>query len=263
MSDNRAMAGAGEAARAQDLAELPIDVVEAMYSPDFVELATLTTDGLPLVLPMSFTLDVAGNCVRFSSPVGAARLAHLARDPRCAVSFSRVTVEYSPILLQGVAALGEVAEGVRRGPARRFTVSPTAVFALDEPPRSWRLAGSPTVAAVPAPATGVGSSDRRASAATAVTTEDLAALAGFATTVVGLRDTRGWPVSLPVEPERDKDRFVARLPALDGLSLEGGVASLLGHTWTKDGPRFLVLTGRATIDGATLHFTPRRARRRG
>ena len=244
------------------LTDLPIDVVEAMYSPDFVELATLTADGVPLVLPMSFTLDVAGGCVRFSSPLTAVRLAHIRRDPRCAVSFTRVTTGHPPVLVQGLAALGDVAEGVRRGPARRFTVSPVEVVVLDEPPRFWRLADPP--AREPAFPQGVGEErGGRASTAVPVTAEDLATVAGFPTTVVALRDAGGWPVALPIEPEHDAGLLIARLPEIPGRALVGGAASLLGHTWTKDGPRFLVLTGRATIDGATLRFTPRRAMRRG
>jgi len=91
----------------------------------------------------------------------------------------------------------------------------------------------------------------------------VAALAGFETTAVGLLDGHGWPVSLPVEVERDGDTLLARLPESDGLSPEAGSASLLGHTWTRDGPRFLALTGTATIDGAVVRFTAHRALRRG
>jgi hypothetical protein len=248
---------------ASGLADLPIDVAEAMYSPDFIELVTLAGGGLPVVLPMSFTLDVPDNRVRLSSPVGAARLAHLARDPRCAVSFSRVTAGYPPVLLQGVATLGDVAEGVRRGPARRFTVSPRRVVILGESPHAWHMPDGvtdtePASAARPVEV----HSTRRPSTATPVTPEDLAAVAGFETTAVGLRDADGWPISLPVEVDPDEDGLIARLPAGERFDLQSGPASLLGHTWTRDGPRYLALTGDATIDGAVVRFTPRRALRR-
>jgi hypothetical protein len=249
-------------ARVHDLAELPIDVVEAMYSPDFVELVTLTAGGLPMVLPMSFTLDVPGNCVRFSSPLTAARLVHLSRDPRCAVSFSRVTSGYPPALLQGVATLGEVAEGVRRGPARRFTVAPHRLFVHDEPPRVWDFLDEDSSAAEP-PAAVSDADERRSASAAPLGPADLDTLTAFPTTVVALRDRSGWPFSLPVEPEREGDTLAMRLPAVRGAGAVPGPSSLLGHTWTRDGPRFLVLTGRATIDGATLRFTARRALRRG
>jgi hypothetical protein len=248
---------------ASGLADLPIDVAEAMYSPDFVELVTLAGGGLPLVLPMSFTLDVPGNCVRFSSPVGAARVAHLALDPRCAVSFSRVTTGHPTVLLQGVATLGDVTEGVRRGPARRFVVSPRHVCILGESPHAWHMPADATDTA-PAPATRpVGAhSTRRPATAAPVTPEHLAAVASFETTAVGLRDADGWPISLPVEVHLDEAGLLARLPEGERFGLQAGPASLLGHTWTRDGPRYLALIGDATIDGAVVHFTPRRALRR-
>src|SRR5215208_785082 len=252
--------------RVMGLADLPIDVAEAMYSPDFVELATLTAAGLPMALPMSFTLDVPGNRVRFSSPLTAARLGHLARDPRCAVSFSRVTAGHPPVLLQGIATLGEVAEGVRRGPARRFTVAPARVLLLDDPPQAWRFdtVEPVTPGGADAKATGMQkATERRAVSGSAVTEADLAALAGFDTAIVALCDRDGWPLSLPVEPRREGGGFLVCLPALDGAEPVAGPASLVGHTWTKDGPRFLAFTGRAALDGATLQFTPGRALRRG
>src|SRR5215216_2325637 len=224
--------------RVMGLADLPIDVAEAMYSPDFVELATLTASGLPMALPMSFTLDVPGNSMRFSSPLTAARLVHLARDPRCAVSFSRVTAGHPPVLLQGIATLGEVAEGVRRGPARRFIVTPARVHLLDDPPQAWRFDLMKPVApgSTDTEATDTQeATERRAVTATAVTEADLAALAGFDTAVVALCDGDGWPLSLPVEPRREDGQFVERLPDIAGVALAAGPASLVGHTWTKDG----------------------------
>jgi hypothetical protein len=242
------------------LADLPIDVAEAMYSPDFVELATITAGGLPLVLPMSFTLDPAGNCIRFSSPIGAARLAHLARDPRCAVSFSRVTAAHRPVLLQGVATIGGVVEGVRRGPARSFTVAPLRVLSLDDPPRRWAFeAASPEPSGErQPPRTGA----VRASAATPVSGDDLDALLHFETLAAALIDGDGRPICFPVEPERDGDVIVAAAPNLGGGAFTSGPASLLGHTWTRDGPRYLSLTGRADVAGGTIRFVPRRALRR-
>jgi hypothetical protein len=243
--------------RIEGLGDLPIAVAEAMYSPDFVELATLGPGGTPLTLPMSFTLDIAGNAVRFSSPLNAARITNLARDPRCCVSFSRVTTGHPPVVLQGVAALGEEVEGVRRGPARRFTVTPARILVLSDPISVWRF---PPATPAPAPAGGA-AAGRRGTAAPA-TPDDLDALPRCETTVVGLRDAGGWPLSLPAEVRRDRDALVAGLPALDSVEVSAGPAALLGHTWTKDGPRYLALTGRASIDGSALRCHPTRALRR-
>ena len=243
-----------------DLSALPIEVAEAMYSPDFVELTTLGAGGVPLVLPMSFTLDLPGNGVRFSSPLTAARLANLARDPRCAVSFSRVTTGHPAVLLQGIATLGEVAEGVRRGPARRFTVAPVRLLLLDEPVQRWRFPASPQPP-VPAPTPDEGGAPRTVSPAP-VAPADLEALVRFPTTVAALCDEDGWPLAAPVEVARDGEHLTAHLPELGGLAPRAGPASLLGHTWTKEGPRFLALTGRATLRGAALRFLPGRALRR-
>jgi hypothetical protein len=37
----------------------------------------------------------------------------------------------------------------------------------------------------------------------------------------------------------------------------------LGHTWSKDGPRYLAATGQAALDGDRLTFHPARLLRRG
>jgi hypothetical protein len=239
------------------LGDLPIDVAEAMYSPDFVELTTLGPRGTPLALPMSFTLDIGGNVVRFSSPLNAARIKNLARDPRCCVSFSRVTSGFPPVVLQGVAALGDVAEGVRRGPVRRFTVTPRRILLLDDPPRVWRMAGG-------APLGAANGSDKaaRSGAAEPVVRDDVDAITRFETTVVALRDADGWPLALAAELRRDDDAIEATLPGAVDLQPVPGPASLLGHTWTKAGPRYLALTGRASIAGSTVRCVPTRAMRR-
>jgi len=243
---------------ADSLADLPIDVAEAMYSPDFVELRSLSPAGLPLSLPMSFTLDVPGNCVRFSSPVAAGRLANYARDPRCSVLFSRVTTGHPPVLLQGVVTLGEVAEGVRRGPARRFTVTAERLFVLGEEVEGWLLPPIPH----PVPPSGPPSAARPQPPA-AVTGDDLTTLIRQPSTIVTLRDTNGRPVALPVELRHRDTTLTADLPDLGDAAPTPGRASALGHTWTKEGPRYIALTGRATLDGPTMQFQPTRTMRRG
>lgn len=254
----------------EGLADLPIEVAEAMYSPDFVELATLSANGTPLVLPMSFTLDVAGNAVRFSSPVAAARIANLARDRRCCVSFSRVTSGHPAVLMQGVATLGDLVEGVRRGPARRFTVAPSRLVALDQPARPWRFR-SDAPPAIEAP-TGVARPEPRTGSALQVAEAELEAVTRFETAVLALRDRDGWPISMPVEVRREDASLIVSLPD-SGLLLRDGPASLLGHTWMKDGPRYLALTGRCEVrvpgsggvsdnPYSEVTFLPRRAMRR-
>jgi hypothetical protein len=244
---------------ADSLADLPIDVAEAMYSPDFVELSSLSAGGTPLSLPMSFTLDIAGNCVRFSSPLTAGRLANYARDPRCSVLFSRVTTGHPPVMLQGVVTLGEVAEGVRRGPARRFTVTPERLCVLGEEVDVWHFPPVPRPAAgdtVPAPSA-------RPQPPAAVTADDLAILVRQPSTIVTLRDADGRPVALPVELNRRDTVLTAGLPDLGDAAPTPGRASVLGHTWTKEGPRYIALTGRAALDGASMTFVPARTMRRG
>jgi hypothetical protein len=240
----------------ESLAELPIDVAEAMYSPDFVEFSTLGAGGTALALPMSFTLDIAANVVRFTSPLNAGRIANLARDPRCCISFSRVTTGHPPVLLQGVATLGEAQEGVRRGPARRFSVTPVRLFVLSEPVSRWQFSST-----IPQSESGDSAAPRRSTMAE-VRTEDLDALPRFETTVVGLRDSEGWPLNVPVEIRREGDSLVSSLPESISAGLASVPASLLGHTWTKDGPRYLAMTGRASIDGSTLRCHPTRVLRR-
>jgi hypothetical protein len=219
--------------------------------------SSLSPGGTPLSLPMSFTLDVPGNCVRFRSPVAAGRLANYARDPRCSVLFSRVTTGYPPVLLQGIVTLGEVAEGVRRGPVRQFTVTPERLFVLDEAVQVWRLPDAPRPSA-PSDLPTIARSQPRQEVGDA----DLDALVRFPSTVATLCDGDGWPVALPVELCRQGDAIVAELPDLGDAAPVAGRASLLGHTWTKDGPRYLALTGRAVIDGATMTFYAARALRR-
>lgn len=243
---------------ASNLADLPIDIAEAMYSSDFVELSSLSPVGMPLSLPMSFTLDVPGNCVRFRSPVAAGRLANYARDPRCSVLFSRVTTGYPPVLIQGIVTLGDVVAGVRRGPARQFIVTPERLFVLDEAVQVWRLPGvprPPVEQAGPPPAA-------RPQPPVRVADADMDALVRFPSTIATLCDGSGWPVALPVELSRQGDAIVAELPDLGDAAPVAGRASLLGHTWTKDGPRYLALTGRAAIDGATMTFHPLHVLRR-
>jgi hypothetical protein len=249
----RARTIVGEVHDPMRLADLPIDVAEAMYSPDFVELATIGPGGLPLALPMSFTLDVADNAVRFSSPLTAGRLGNLTHDPRCCISFTRVTSGYPSVVLQGIATAGEVMEGVRRGPSRRFTVTPARLLFLDDPPHLWQLPD------LPQPPTATTQAAGRRTSATPITVGDLDALVRFETTVIALLDADGWPLTLPVEPWREAGAIEATLPGSNLLRLVSGPASLLGHTWTRDGPRYLALTGRAAIDGSALRFLPNRA----
>jgi hypothetical protein len=241
----------------ESLADLPIDVAEAMYSPDFVELATLSAGGMPVVLPMSFTLDIGANVVRFSSPVNAGRIANLVRDPRCCVSFTRVTSGYPPIVLQGVATLGEVAEGVRRGPARRFTVTPLQLQVLEESPSSWKFPAFELTSSPVEPAGGT-----RRSIGTPPTLDDVDAIIRFETTVAGLRGLEGWPLTVPAEIVRDGDALVVDLTSSVADQVTDGPVTLLGHTWTKDGPRYLALTCRASRDGSALRCHPIRALRR-
>ncbi len=226
------------------LADLPIDVAEAMYSPDFVELASIGAGGTPLTLPMSFSLDFNANCVRFSSPLAAGRLANYACDPRCAVLFSRVTTGHPPVLLQGIVTLGEVAEGVRRGPVRRFTVTPERLTVLDVIPHTWRLPGIvPSTGPVTTSPAASAQPGGRAGAGAPAIAADLDALVRFPTTVVTLRDREGRPLPLPAELRREGDTIAAVLPQIGELHPVPGPASLLGHTWTKDGPRYLALIG--------------------
>lgn len=241
----------------ENLADLPIDIAEAMYSPDFVELATLSAAGRPVVLPMSFTLDIGANVVRFSSPVNAGRIANLMRDRRCCVSFTRVTSGFVPVVLQGIATLGEVAEGVRRGPARRFTVTPIRLQAFGDSPASWEF---PAIDPTPTPVDAVAATPRNDGLAT--TTEDLNAITRFETTVAGLRRSDGWPLTVPTEVIRDGDSLLIDLPAAVTDQVTDGPATVLGHTWTKDGPRYLALTCRASRDGSALRCHPIRALRR-
>lgn len=240
-----------------NLADLPIDVAEAMYSPDFVELATLSANGTPMALPMSFTLDIDGNAVRFSSPINAGRLTNLSRDPRCCVSFTRVTSGHPPVVLQGVASLGEVAEGVRRGAARRFTVTPVRLLVVDTPASIWTFP-PPELA----PGEGPAATGLRRSSGSPATPDDLDAITRFETTVAGLRDGDGWPITLPAEIERDGDVLVVHLPGAQAAQAKDSPVSLLGHTWTKDGPRYLALTCRASHDRSALRCQPIRALRR-
>ena len=219
-----------------------------MYSPDFIELSSIGAGGMPLTLPMSFSLDLNANCVRFSSPLSAARLANFARDPRCAVLFSRVTTGHPPVLLQGVVTLGEVAEGVRRGPVRRFTVAPERLTVLDAMPRTWCLPRIPPSAGpVSAPPTASAQPAGRIGAGAPVTAADLDALIRFPTTVATLRDGEGRPLPLPAELRREGDTISVVLPQIGELHPVSGPASLLGHTWTKDGPCYLALTGGSTF----------------
>jgi hypothetical protein len=241
----------------ESLAALPIELAEAIYSPDFVELSSISPAGTPLSLPMSFTLDVPGNCVRFSSPLTAGRLANYARDPRCSVLFSRVTSGYPPVLLQGTVTLGEVVEGNQRGAARRFTVTPWRLMVLDAEPQTWQFPGAPTPHASAPPA----AEPRRARTATPPAPEDLAALTRFPSNIATLRDAEGWPVALPVEFEAQDGALVATLPELPYPAMAGRAAAL-GHTWSKAGPRYLALTGRADLDGDRLTFHPAAAMRR-
>lgn len=241
----------------ETLADLPIDIAEAMYSPDFVELATLSAGGRPVVLPMSFTLDIGANVVRFSSPVNAGRIANLMRDPRCCVSFTRVTSGHPPVVLQGVATLGDAAEGVRRGPARRFTVTPIRLHVYGESPTSWEF---PAIDSTSTLLEGVTATQRRDGSESIP--EDLTAIARFETTVAGLRDGQGWPLTLPSEVTRDGDSLLVNLPATMADQVTDGPATVLGHTWTKDGPRYLALTCRASRDGSALRCHPIRALRR-
>jgi hypothetical protein len=238
-------------------ADLPIDVAEAMYSPDFVELATLSAGGMPVVLPMSFTLDIGANAVLFSSPVNAGRIANLIRDPRCCVSFTRVTSGYPPVVLQGVATLGDVAEGVRRGPARRFTVRPLRLQVFEEAPSLWEFPAiefpPPVLEALPG---------TRRSTGSPPTSHDLDSISRFETTVIGLRGIEGWPLTVPAEIVRDGDTLVIDVPTTVADQVADGPATVLGHTWTKDGPRYLALTCRASCDGSALRCHPIRALRR-
>ncbi|MGD9894210.1 MAG: pyridoxamine 5'-phosphate oxidase family protein [Dehalococcoidia bacterium] len=241
----------------ESLADLPIDVAEAMYSPDFVELATLSAGGTPVVLPMSFTLDIGANAVRFSSPVNAGRIANLIRDPRCCVSFTRVTAGYPPVVLEGVATLGDVAEGVRRGPARRFTVTPQRLRVFDESLPLWEF---PSIT-ITSPTREANARTRRSSGLPP-TRDDLDAITRFETTVIGLREGGGWPLTVPAEIVRDGDALVIELPAAIAELVAEGPATVLGHTWTKDGPRYLALTCRASRDRSAIRCLPIRALRR-
>jgi hypothetical protein len=252
--------------RVDGLADLPIDVAEAIYSPDFVELSSVTANGTPLALPMSFTLDVPANRVRFSSPVTAARLAHYTRDPRCCVSFTRVTAGYPFVLLQGTVELGEVAEGNQRGPARRFTVAPLRLTVLGDAPATWDI-GPP--AETPAAGGGAATTPSAPAGAlprpsTEIAAADLDLLCSLPTVVVGLIGADGLPLTLPVEPRHADGLIEAALPNLAGTGLTplAGRASIAGHTWTKQGPRYLACTGRATLAGSRLTFAPARLLRR-
>jgi hypothetical protein len=241
----------------ENLADLPIELAEAMYSPDFVELSTLTARGVPVVLPMSFTLDIGANVIHFSSPVNAGRIANLIHDPRCCVSFTRVTSGYPPVVLQGVATLGEVAEGVRRGPTRRFTVTPLRLQVFEESPTFWEF---PAVELTPSSIKSAGATRR--SSGTPSSVDDIDAITRFETTVAGVRDSEGWPLTVPSEVARDGDALVVDLPSTVADQVTSGPATLLGHTWTKDGPRYLALTCRASRDGSALRCHPIRALRR-
>ncbi|MGH2584988.1 MAG: hypothetical protein ACRDJE_08745, partial [Dehalococcoidia bacterium] len=108
------------------------------------------------------------------------------------------------------------------------------------------------------PAATTPAAGRRANA-TPITLDDLDALVRFETMVAALVDADGWPLTLPIEARRDGDVIEATLPESDVLRLVSGPGSLLGHTWTRDGPRYLALTGRAAIDGSALRFLPNRA----
>jgi hypothetical protein len=241
----------------ETLADLPIEIAEAMYSPDFVELATVSAGGRPVVLPMSFTLDIGANVVRFSSPVNAGRIANLVRDPRCCVSFTRVTSGHLPVVLQGFATMGDVAEGVQRGPARRFTVTPIRLRINGESPAIWEF---PTIDSAPTLLEGVAATQRKVGAES--TPDDLTAITRFETTVAGLRMSDGWPLTVPSEIIRDDDSLLVDLPAVVADQVMDGPATVLGHTWTKDGPRYLALTCRASREGSALRCHPIRALRR-
>jgi hypothetical protein len=246
---------------APSLAALPIEIAEAMYSPDFVELSSLSAGGTPLSLPMSFTLDLPGNCFRFSSPVTAGRLTNYARDPRCSVLCSRVTTGFPPVLVQGFVTLGEEVAGVSRGPARRFTVTPVRVTVLDSPPATWRI-GDETSLPLGAPAM-PSDAARPQTSATPVTRADQETLARLPSTIVTLRDGAGWPVAFPAELAVTDSGLTALLSAASLLDARPGRAAVLGHTWSKDGPRYLAATGQAALDGDRLTFHPARLLRRG
>ena len=213
---------------------------------------------------MSFTLDIPGNCVRFTSPPIAGRLANYARDPRCSVLFSRDTAGYPPVLIQGVAVLGEVAPGVVRGPARRFIVTPEWVTVLDTPLQRWRLPPAPPAGPLPDAATQRPHGQRPLGGGPAlVAPADLDALLRFPANVATLRDAAGRPVAMPVDLACDGGVLSASLPDLGDATLVSGPASLLGHTWSKAGPRYLALTGDADVTAGTLRFRPSRVLRRG
>ena len=241
---------------------LPIDVVEAMYSPDFVELSSIARNGTPLSLPMSFTLDVAGNCLRFSSPVQAARLTAYAQNPRCSVLFSRVTAGFPPILLQGTVTLGEVAEGNQRGPARRFNVHPWRVLTFSDPPQFWQFPEPVEPAHAPADREGATPPARSLAQRGEVNVETVETALGYPSTVLTLMGSERWPVAVPVEFRQDGVTLHATLPELGPFGPQSGPAAALGHTWTKQGPRFIAFTGRAALDGRAATFHPARALRR-
>jgi hypothetical protein len=88
------------------------------------------------------------------------------------------------------------------------------------------------------------------------------AITKFETTVVSLRSAEGWPLSVPAEIVRDDDALIVEIPATVADEATEGPATVLGHTWTKDGPRFLALTCRASRDGSALRCLPIRALRR-
>ena len=247
--------------RVSALTELPIEVAEAMYSPDFVELSSLSPGGTPLSLPMSFTLDLPGNCLRFSSPVAAGRLRNYARDPRCSVLCSRVTAGQPPVLIQGTVTLGEVVPGMARGPARQFTVTPVRITVLGDPPVRWHLSDDQTLnspASGPPAAVAESPPDFEA-----VDSADLQSLSRLPSTVVTLRDVAGWPLALPAEFHVDGRYLAALLPSVEELDGRPGRAAVLGHTWSKAGPRYLAATGRAALTGKRLTFHPARVLRRG
>jgi hypothetical protein len=246
---------------ASSLSALPIEVAEAMYSPDFVELSSLSAGGTPLSLPMSFTLDLPGGCFRFSSPVTAGRLANYTRDPRCSVLCSRVTTGFPPVLVQGLVSLGEVMPGVTHGPARRFTVTPVRVVVLDTPLTVWHTGDGPRSLEGSTNATPL--VGRSVTPGEGVPPADLEALARLPSTIVTLRDDAGWPLALPAELTVSGSEVTATLPAARLLRALPGRASVLGHTWSKDGPRYLAASGHAALDGDRLTFHPARLLRRG
>jgi hypothetical protein len=144
------------------------------------------------------------------------------------------------------------------------------VIALEQPPRAWQFPVSGSG--------GEGGTDgverpvARAGAAAPVTDADLEAITRFETAAIALRDGDGWPISVPVEIEREAEGLHVSLPDT-GIAPAEGPASLLGHTWTKDGPRYLALTGRSAFrvpssggigdnPHADLTFAPSRAMRR-